>query len=141
AAGKKCTGPSDAKRLGRRGLPWCPTGAAGLRGAGLAPSGSTAERGCVVIVEAVPLPERWRPMADSHTPHGPRAPWRTSPPALGMRGRQVGGAVASNQASKSLREIPRARGRTSDDAHSVRSATDELVPWVRAAHCVEQPIG
>ncbi|CAK0795108.1 unnamed protein product, partial [Prorocentrum cordatum] len=46
-----------------------------------------------------------------------------------------------NQASKSLREIPRARGRTSDDAHSVRSATDELVPWVRAAHCVEQPIG
>ncbi|CAK0795107.1 unnamed protein product, partial [Prorocentrum cordatum] len=60
---------------------------------------------------------------------------------LGMRGRQVGGAVASNQASKSLREIPRARGRTSDDAHSVRSATDELVPWVRAAHCVEQPIG
>ncbi|CAK0795106.1 unnamed protein product, partial [Prorocentrum cordatum] len=67
-AGKKCTGPSDAKRLGRRGLP-------------------------------------------------------------------------CNQASKSLREIPRARGRTSDDAHSVRSATDELVPWVRAAHCVEQPIG
>ncbi|CAK0795105.1 unnamed protein product, partial [Prorocentrum cordatum] len=50
-------------------------------------------------------------------------------------------AEASNQASKSLREIPRARGRTSDDAHSVRSATDELVPWVRAAHCVEQPIG
>ncbi|CAK0795100.1 unnamed protein product, partial [Prorocentrum cordatum] len=77
----------------------------------------------------------------TETPPGPRAPWRTSPPALGMRGRQVGGAVASNQASKSLREIPRARGRTSDDAHSVRSATDELVPWVRAAHCVEQPIG
>ncbi|CAK0795110.1 unnamed protein product, partial [Prorocentrum cordatum] len=53
----------------------------------------------------------------------------------------VGGRSADNQASKSLREIPRARGRTSDDAHSVRSATDELVPWVRAAHCVEQPIG
>ncbi|CAK0795098.1 unnamed protein product, partial [Prorocentrum cordatum] len=58
----------------------------------------------------------------------PPAPWERA-------------AEASNQASKSLREIPRARGRTSDDAHSVRSATDELVPWVRAAHCVEQPIG
>ncbi|CAK0795104.1 unnamed protein product, partial [Prorocentrum cordatum] len=87
------------------------------------------------------MPRGWAAEVCPGARRGPRAPWRTSPPALGMRGRQVGGAVASNQASKSLREIPRARGRTSDDAHSVRSATDELVPWVRAAHCVEQPIG
>ncbi|CAK0795101.1 unnamed protein product, partial [Prorocentrum cordatum] len=71
-------------------------------------------------------------------PRRPRRPAGTSgPPGDAW----AAGRRTSNQASKSLREIPRARGRTSDDAHSVRSATDELVPWVRAAHCVEQPIG